>query len=102
MLFLTYEGLVADPARGVGRVARFVGARGAADARVIARAVRNSSMAAMRSGEAGVYAGNVRAGGVGKWRERLSAADSALFDEVYREEMAGSGLTFDFGDGVVM
>jgi len=51
-----------------------------------------------------VYAGNVRQGGVGNWRSKL-AEDSplnALFDGEYRRMMSGSGLTFDFGDGLVM
>lgn len=59
VLFLKYEDMVRDPARGIQQVADFIGI--GREPQVIARAVENSSMAAMKS-KAGVYAGVEHAG----------------------------------------
>uniref|UniRef100_A0A7S2W4G1 Sulfotransferase domain-containing protein n=1 Tax=Rhizochromulina marina TaxID=1034831 RepID=A0A7S2W4G1_9STRA len=99
ILFLRYEDLVKDPAQGILRVANFIGI--GREGEVIAKAVENSSMSAMKT-KSGVYAGNVRKGGAGGWRKKITGETNKLFDQVYREQMAGSGLTFDFGEGLIM
>lgn len=43
-----------------------------------------------------------RKGEVGDWRNHFSEQQSQDFDRVYGEKLAGLGLTFDFGGGVVM
>lgn len=52
----------------------------------------------------GVYAGNVRQGGIGNWRKKLVEHSplNAMFDGEYVKQMRGSGLRFDFGDGLVL
>ena len=43
-----------------------------------------------------------RKGEVGDWRNHFSEQQSQDFDCVYAEKLAGLGLNFDFGGGVVM
>jgi hypothetical protein len=40
---------------------------------------------------------------VGNWRKKMAdhSCLSALFDGEYHKQMKGSGLEFDFGDGLV-
>ncbi len=45
---------------------------------------------------------NLRKGGVGGWRDVFTVRESEAFDKIYREQMEGSGLRMDFGEGVVM
>ena len=35
-------------------------------------------------------------GKVGGWKERFTVAQSEFFDGVYKEEMEGTGIEFDF------
>ena len=100
ILFLKYEDLIDDPRAGIARVAKHIGV-GDTPA-IIEKTLVNSSMDAMKSGKTGIYAGNVRKGGVGNWRKKIDGDSDALFDRVYKQQMAGSGLKFNFGDGVVM
>ena len=46
----------------------------------------------------------MRQGGVGNWRKKIpeNSVTSAMFDGEYFKHMRGTGLEFDFGDGLVM
>ena len=41
-------------------------------------------------------------GGKGGWRDYFTVRQSEAFDKIYREQMKGSNLTMDFGEGLVM
>ena len=70
---------------------------------MIAKTVEASSMKNMRQ-TSGIYAGNMRKGGVGNWRKKIieNSLINAAFDGEYMKQMKGSGLQFDFGDGLIM
>ena len=101
ILFLKYEDMIADPAEAISKVAAFIGCGNSSE--VIAKAVEASSMKNMRQ-TSGIYAGNIRKGGVGNWRKKIieNSLINAAFDGEYMKQMKGSGLQFDFGDGLIM
>ena len=102
VLWMTYEEMVADPSGSICKIAKFIGIGDLEpDSELIQKTVEKSSVASMKA-SSGVYAGNVRQGGIGNWRKHFSEEDSALFDEVYQKQMEGVGLTYNFGDGLVM
>ena len=43
-----------------------------------------------------IYVLNLFSGKVGNWKDKITGDLNELFDEVYKEKMAGSGLDFDF------
>merc|ERR1719498_1340936 len=100
ILFLKYEDLIDDPKAGISKVAKHINVGNTPE--IIAKTIAASSMDAMKSGKTGIYAGNVRKGGVGNWRKKIDGDSNALFDRVYKQQMAGTGLKFNFGDGVIM
>eukprot|EP00611_Tribonema_gayanum_P029045 TRINITY_DN7662_c0_g3_i6.p4 TRINITY_DN7662_c0_g3~~TRINITY_DN7662_c0_g3_i6.p4 ORF type:complete len:179 (-),score=68.03 TRINITY_DN7662_c0_g3_i6:222-758(-) len=103
VLFLKYEDLIAEPLRGVRSIAQFLGLPHADG--VLQAVVDKSSIDAMRKDSkaaAAVGFDHLRRGGAGGWREALTARQSEAFDALYRARMAGSGLAFDFGRGIVM
>ena len=83
------------------KVANFIGV--GADEATIDKTVANSSMDKMKT-SSGVYAGNVRKGGVGNWRSKIPEHSvlNSIFDGEYLKQMRGTGLAFDFGDGLVL
>ena len=46
--------------------------------------------------------GHFRKGEIGDWRNHFSHEQTRIFDALYMERMAGTGLQFDFGNGVVL
>lgn len=123
ILFLKYEDMIKDPkvcpplllshtphticiARMyiqacISQIAAFIGVGN--DEVTIDKVVENSSMSNMKK-TSGVYAGNVRKGGIGNWRNKLleNSCANAMFDGEYMKQMKQSNLEFDFGDGLVM
>ena len=79
-------------AAGIAKVAKHIGVGDTPE--VLEKTLVNSSMDAMKSGKTGIYSGNVRKGGVGNWRKKIDGDSNALFDRVYKAQMAGSGLAF--------
>lgn len=64
-----------------------------------------SSLSAMKKNpKANITPSNkhLRKGGAGGWRNAFTPQESQAFDEIYREEMEGSGLEMDFGEGLIM
>lgn len=102
ILFMKYEDLDAEPEKYITMVAEFTNTGN--DPETILKTKDNSTMGQVKknSKASGVYAGNVRSGGSGKWRKMFSKELDELFNQVYRQRMAGSGLKFDFGEGVIM
>lgn len=45
---------------------------------------------------------HLRKGGAGGWRNVFKVRESEAFDRLYREQMEGSGLEMDFGEGLSM
>uniref|UniRef100_A0A6V1XC27 Sulfotransferase domain-containing protein n=1 Tax=Heterosigma akashiwo TaxID=2829 RepID=A0A6V1XC27_HETAK len=101
VLFLKYEDMLADPAAAVARIAEFCALD--ASPAAVAKTVQNSSMKKMKeSAQANALAAfnHLRKGGSGGWKDSFTVATNELFDQIYAKKMEGSGLTFDFGDGV--
>lgn len=72
--------------------------------------VENSSLSAMKKVAAPVkseaaashFKEHLRKGGAGGWRDVFTVRQSSELDRVYLEQMAGSGLEMDFGEGLSM
>lgn len=60
-------------------------------------AMRNNPKANIRPAE-----NHLRQGGSGGWRDVFTVRESEAFDKLYHEQMAGSGLKMNFGEGLVM
>ena len=45
---------------------------------------------------------HLRKGEAGGWRDVFTVRESEAYDEIYLQMMKGSGLTMDFGEGLVM
>lgn len=43
---------------------------------------------------------HLRKGGAGGWRDVFKVRESEAFDRLYLEQMEGSGLKMDFGEGL--
>jgi hypothetical protein len=109
ILFVKYEDMKREPAEAVSRVASFIGVR--CDDELLRTVVDKSSFASMASNELanldwvpqkeGVPR-HMRKGIVGDWREHFSDEQSRRFDALYSQKMRGTGLRFDFGDGLVL
>ena len=56
-------------------------------------AMKNNPKANTRSKD-----NHLRKGGAGGWRDSWTVRESEEFNKIYREQMAGSGLDFDFGE----
>lgn len=102
VLFLKYEDMVDDPRKAIAEVAEFIGV--GQDPELLEKTAQSTSMKFIKANAeaVGIYAGNVRKGGYGNWRNKFSDKSSALFDKVYKQQMSGTGLTFNFGEGLIM
>ncbi|KAL1499896.1 hypothetical protein AB1Y20_012579 [Prymnesium parvum] len=109
VLWVRYEGLLADPLGEVRRVARFLAPEHAEDEALLRRVVGASSFEQMKARheadplnhslrtEGG--SAHFRNGKAGDWRRHMSEAQRERFAEVMRSRLRGSGLedalTFD-------
>lgn len=109
ILFLKYEDMKRNHKAGVARLASFL-EMGQGDEELINKVVALSSFDAMRSGENTNFdwvpqqadkPRHFRKGDIGDWRNHFSEEQSQQMDALFRSKMSGSGLQFDFGDGVV-
>ncbi|CAN0392624.1 unnamed protein product, partial [Ascophyllum nodosum] len=103
ILFIKYESMLAAPEEHIRKIADFAGIRHTPD--IIAKTAAASSFNAMKKNpKANVYDENrqVRKGGAGGWRDMFTVRESEEFDKIYSGEMKGSGLTMDFGEGLIM
>lgn len=57
-----------------------------------------------KNSKANIWPGrnHLRKGGSGGWRDNFTVRESEEFDELYLQQMEGTGLQFDFGEGLVM
>jgi Sulfotransferase domain len=109
IFFTTYEAMKADLGAVVVQLAEFLGV--VAEPELIATVVEKSSFKAMstnlqtnfqwmprKEGEESHF----RKGVVGDWRNHFTAAQNEAFDALFAEQMAGSDLRFDFGEGLIL
>ena len=93
--------MIEDHAGSVAKIAKFLGLPDSGD--VVAKTVENSTMKSMQSNKkANIGMNHLRKGGVGGWRDYFTVTQSNLFDAVYKKKMAGTGLAFNFGEGLTM
>ena len=95
-------------AENVARIASFLGIQANSD--LIDRFVALSSFKSMSSGQntnfnwipqrEGIPT-HFRKGDIGDWRNQFTEEQSGQLDALYMEKMKGTGLQFDFGDGVI-
>lgn len=72
---------------------------------MICQTAAGSTISAMKNNaKANIMAGekHLRKGGAGGWRDTFTVRESEEFDKIYLEQMEGSGLEMDFGEGLVM
>jgi hypothetical protein len=109
ILFLKYEDMKNDHAGNVARIASFLDLQ--ADSQLIDKVVALSSFKSMSSGESTNFTWvpqregvptHFRKGDIGDWRNQFSEEQSQQLDALYMEKMKGTGLHFDFGDGVIL
>lgn len=109
ILFLKYEDMKNDHAGNVAKLAAFLELD--ADAKLIDKVVAASGFQAMTANENTNFdwlpqkadvPKHFRKGDIGDWRNYFSAAQSQQMDELYLAKMQGTGLQFDFGDGVIV
>jgi sulfotransferase family protein len=109
ILFLKYEDMKNDHAGNVARLASFLDLQ--ADSQLIERVVALSSFKSMTSNQNTNFdwvpqradvPKHFRKGDIGDWRNHFSVEQSQQMDEMFMQKMKGSGLQFDFGDGVVL
>ncbi|XP_078614172.1 sulfotransferase 6B1-like [Branchiostoma floridae x Branchiostoma japonicum] len=96
-LFVKYEDMKKDFRSSVKTIAAFL-EKELTDEQ-LSLILNNCSLESMRKtlAESDAWRKNiVRNGMVGDWRNHFSAEESAMFDQKYRERMAGTGLVFDF------
>ena len=109
ILFLKYEDMKINLAENVAKIAAFLNIQ--ADSQLIDRVVTSSSFKSMAAGQntnfdwipqrAGVPS-HFRKGDIGDWRNQLTEEESQKLDAVFMQKMQGTGLQFDFGDGVIL
>lgn len=59
--------------------------------------MRQNAKVNIRPGE-----NHFRKGGAGSWRDVYTVRESEAFDQIYMEQMEGTGLKMDFGEELVM
>lgn len=109
ILFLKYEDMKNDHAGNVSKLASFLDLQ--ADPQLIDRVVALSSFKSMTSNQNTNFdwvpqkadkPKHFRKGDIGDWRNHFSEEQSQQMDALFLEKMKGTGLQFDFGDGVIM
>lgn len=109
ILFLKYEDMKYDHAGSTAQIASFLDLQ--TDSQLIDRVVTLSSFKSMSSSQTtnfdwipqreGVPT-HFRKGNIGDWRNQFSEEQSQKLDAIFMEKMQGTGLRFDFGDGVIL
>lgn len=109
ILFLKYEDMKHDHAGNVAKIASFLDLQ--ADPQLIDTVVTLSSFKSMTSNENTNFdwvpqkadkPKHFRKGDIGDWRNHFSPEQSQRLDALFMEKMKGTGLRFDFGDGVIL
>lgn len=93
-LFLKYEDMYDDPEAAIRKIAAFLDIPLNED--TLADTLLRSSLKDMKI-NASIGLNHLRQGGYGGWRNVFTEQMNAIFDPLYDERMAGSGLSFNFG-----
>ena len=108
ILFMKYEDMKLDHAGNVAKLASFMDLQ--VDLQVIETVVTLSSLKSMTSNETTNFdwipqradvPKHFRKGEIGDWRNHFSAEQSQQMEALLMKKLKGSGLQFDFGDGVI-
>lgn len=109
ILFVKYEDMKNNISEIVATVADFLDIKAGMD--LIGRVIEKSHFQSMATNHKtnlhwvpqreGVP-GHFRKGVVGDWRNHFSAEQNERFDALYLEKMSGTGLRFDFGEGLIL
>lgn len=109
ILFIKYEDMKKDLREIIRKLADFLGTK--VDQKLFDIIIEKSSFKTMASHKKtnlnwvpqrkGVP-GHFRKGTVGDWRNQFTLEQSNAFDPLYLEKMSGTGLHFDFGDGLIL
>ncbi len=104
ILWVTYEQLQQDNGATVARIAAHLGVELTDELLQKVQAESAfSTMQTLNSKASDPHGATFyRKGEIGDWRNHFSQEQSQEFDRVYAEKLAGLGLTFDFGGGVIM
>jgi len=109
ILFLKYEDMKKDHAGNVAKIASFLDLE--ADSALIDKVVTLSSFKSMKNGQNTNFdwipqqegvPGHFRKGDIGDWRNHFTEEQSQQLDELFMKKIKGTGLQFDFGEGVVL
>ena len=109
ILFLKYEEMKNDHPGSVARIASFMDIQ--ADSQLIDTVVQLSSFQSMSSNQNTNFnwipqkadkPKHFRKGDIGDWRNHFSAEQSRQMDDLVMQKMKGTGLQFDFGDGLIL
>ncbi|CAM9312324.1 unnamed protein product [Hapterophycus canaliculatus] len=103
VMFLRYEDMLADTAGHAKKIADFVGIQTTPE--IIEKAVAASTISAMKSNKKANTQkefNHLRKGGSGGWRNVFKVRESEAFDRLYQQQMDGSGLEMDLGEGLSM
>lgn len=109
IVFLKYEDLKHDHRGSVAKLASFLDI--GADAKLIDTVVDSSSFRAMTGNQNTNFdwvpqkegkPKHFRRGDIGDWRNHFSPEQSQQMDDLFMAKMQGTGLQFDFGDGVIL
>jgi hypothetical protein len=108
ILCIKYEDMKRDPLTAICTVANFIGIENVTD-RLLQDVVTHSSFSSMKKSSASNYdwmvghqkafaQGNlfIRKGEIGGWKDHFSEEQSKCFDEIYKKQMSGTDLDFQF------
>jgi len=109
VLFLRYEDMKRDLDEVVRRIAIFLGVR--SDTALVDTVVEKSALASMAANPKTDFhwvpqkegePKHIRKGIVGDWRGTFSPEQSGRLDALVIERLSGTGLRFDFGEGLLL
>lgn len=109
VLFMKYEDMKHDHTGNVAKIASFLDLE--VDSQLIDTVVTLSSFRSMTSNETTNFdwipqkaekPKHFRKGDIGDWKNYFSTEQSLQMEDVFFKKMKGSGLQFDFGDGIML
>jgi hypothetical protein len=109
ILFLKYEDMKRDLAAVIRQITNFIDVP--LNQTLLERVLAGSNFGAMKTNKKTNFnwvqqqegiPKHYRKGIIGDWRMQFSAEQNELFHKVYLQEMFGSNLRFDFGDGHIL
>ena len=109
ILFVKYEEMKEDLRAAISKLVDFLQIK--ADNTLIDRVIEKSSFGTMTNNKQtnlnwvpqkeGIP-GHFRKGEIGDWRNHFTPEQNSVLDALYLEKVLGSGLRFDFGEGLVL